>query len=286
VVEDSTGKTGTQQPAPGRAQLWTVAVAGGTPHRVTNIANGVSNCAWSPNGAQFVCLVKTGPSDTLNTGPERSDVRHYTGSRYKFNDTGWFDDKRTHLWVIDASGGSAKQITSGDAWNDTDPEWSPDGSRVAFVSDRTGKESDESRNTDIWTVPVTGGTPTKISTSDERDSSPIWSPDGKWIAFESAEDEDAPQQIFITASTGAGTPRNAAKSLDLIPGNLQWAENGKAIYFDTGVKGELHVFRVDVATGAVTQVTHGARGVRASNVSPTLGRMVYLANDFQHRDDV
>ena len=145
----------------------------------------------------------------------------------------------------------------------------PDGSRIAFVSDRTGKEFDEGHNSDIWTVPATGGSLTKVSDSNERDSSPIWSPDGKSIAFVSAEDEDAPQQLYVTASTGAGTPRMVAKSLDLLPGNLQWAENGKAIYFDTGVKGELHVFRVDVATGAVTQATHGPRGVRASNVSPT-----------------
>ena len=102
----------------------------------------------------------------------------------------------------------------------------------------------------------------------------------------SAEDEDAPQQLYIASSAGGGTPRLAAKALDLIPGNLQWAERGKAIYFDTGVRGELHVFRVDVATGAVTQATHGPRGPRASNVSPTLGTMVYLANDFQHLDDV
>src|SRR4029078_13617239 len=63
-------------------------------------------------------------------------------------------------------------------------------------------------------------------------------------------------------------------------------ERGKAMYFDTGVKGELHVFRVDVATGAVTQATPGPRRVRGSNGGPTLGTMVYLANDFQHLDDV
>ena len=285
VLGDSTGKAGPQA-APSRAQLWTVPAAGGTPRRISNVANGVSGCSWSPNASQFVCLVRTGPSDTLDTGADRSDVRHYTSLSYKFNDTGWYDDKRSHLWIIDFASGSARQITSGDSWNDTDPQWSPDGSRIAFVSDRTGREFDEGHNADIWVIPSAGGSLTKVSTSDERDSSPIWSPDGKSIAFVSAEDDDAPQQLYIASSAGGGTPRLAAKSLDLIPGNLQWAERGKAIYFDTGVKGELHVFRVDVATGVVTQATHGPRGVRASNVSPTSGTMVYLANDFQHLDNV
>ena len=286
VLEDSAGKTGTQQPAPGRAQLWTVPASGGTPRRVTNITNGVSSCSWSPNGTQFVCLVRTGPSDTLNTGPDRSDARHYTSAGYKFNDTGWYDDKRSHVWVIDAAAGTARQITHGDSWNDTDPQWSPDGTRIAFVSDRTGKEFDEGRNSDVWTVPVAGGGLTKISKSDQRDGSPVWSNDGQFIAFLGAEDEDAPQQVYLAQSDGSGTPKVIAPSLDLIPGNLQWVDQNRSIYFDTGVKGELHVFRIDVATGVVRQVTKGPRGVRASNVSPTSGRMVYLANDFQHLDDV
>jgi hypothetical protein len=75
--------------------------AGGTPKRMSNLANGVSNCNWSPTGMRFACLTRTGPSDSLNTGPDRSDVRHYSHSNYKFNDTGWFDDKRTHLCVAD-----------------------------------------------------------------------------------------------------------------------------------------------------------------------------------------
>ena len=286
VVEDSTGRTGTEPPGPGRSQLWTVASTGGTPRRVSNVTNGVSSCSWSPNGSQFVCLVRTGPSDTLDTGPDRSDVRHYTGLSYKFNDTGWFDDRRSHLWVIDATTGSARQITSGDAWNDTDPRWSPDGTRIAFVSDRTGKELDGSRNADVWTIPAAGGSLTRISKSDQRDGSPVWSNDGQFIAFLGAEDDDAPQQLYLAESNGSGTAKVIAPSLDLIPTNLQWADQNRSIYFDTGVKGELHVFKVDVATGTVRQVTRGPRGVRASNVSPKSGRMVYLANDFQHLDDV
>jgi dipeptidyl aminopeptidase/acylaminoacyl peptidase len=271
--------------APPRAQLWTVSAAGGTPKRITNLANGVSNCSWAPNAAHFVCLTRTGPSDSLNTGPDRSDVRHYSHSNYKFNDTGWFDDKRTHICVIDATSGTSKQITEGDDWNDTDPVWSPDGTRIAFVSDRTGKEYDHGHNTDVWTIPMAGGHLTQISTSPGHDAGPAWSPDSKTIAFVNSASEEDPAQIYLAPSEG-GAAKLAAKGLDLIPGGLQWATDGKDIFFETGVRGENHLFRVELASGAVRQVTHGARAVRSANLASHAQQMAYLANDFQHLDNV
>ena len=124
-------------------------------------------------------LVSTsGPSDSISPADRKSDVRHYTHTRYKFNDTGWFDDKRSHLWVIAVGVETRKQITNGQDWNDTDPQWSPDGTRIAFVSDRTGKAYDDSDNTDVWVIPANGGTLTKISDHAFQDESPRWSPDG------------------------------------------------------------------------------------------------------------
>ncbi|HEX8499037.1 MAG TPA: S9 family peptidase [Pyrinomonadaceae bacterium] len=266
-----------------RSQVWVLPLEGGEARRVTSLKNGVGTFDWSPDGTRFVLTSRTGPSDAK---PPSSDVRHYKHTSYKFNDTGWFDDKRSHVWVADAAGGAARQITSGEDWNDSDPRWSPDGRSIAFVSDRTGKAFDESRNTDVWVVPAEGGQLTKISDHEEEDSSPRWSPDGKSIAFVGRLRPRDHPKIFVAPSTGGRPSRNVAPALDLIPSNLTWGDAGRALYFETGVKGEAHLFRVDAGEGSIRQVTKGARAVRSVDFSDDGRRMVYAANDFEHMDDL
>jgi dipeptidyl aminopeptidase/acylaminoacyl peptidase len=275
-----------------RNQVYVLSMDGGEAKRVTNLKNGASSFRWSPDGSRLVVVSRIGPSDNRGdsrTGEtrDRSDVRHYKNSSYKFNDTGWFDDRRTHFWVVDVKSGNAKQLTEGNDWNDSDPQWSPDGKRIAFVSNRTGKEYDENRNSDVWVINADGsGALTKISDHDESDNQPRWSPDGKWIAFTGElHDRDHPK-IWLAPSTGGAPSTLAANGLDLIPGQLEWSDDGKSIYFETGVKGESHLFRVDVPTKSVTQVTNGPRAVRNVDFNFATARMVYLANDFKHLDDL
>jgi len=275
-----------------RSQVWLLTMAGGEAKRVTNLKNGVSSFRWSPDGTRLVIISRIGPSDNRGESrsgdaKDRSDVRHYKNSSYKFNDSGWFDDRRTHLWVVEVNSGSAKQVTEGDDWNDSDPHWSPDGKRIAFVSNRTGQEYEENRNADVWVVNADGtGTLTKISDHEESDNQPRWSPDGKTIAFTGeVHDRDHPK-IWLAPATGGSASVLAANNLDLIPGQLEWSGDGKSLYFETGVKGELHLFRVDVPTKAVTQVTSGPRAVRSVDFNFSGGKMVYLANDFKHLDDL
>ena len=275
---------------PPRAQVYVLSMNGGEAKRITNLKNGVSVFRWSPDGMRLVVVSRIGPSDIKGDSRADSrdltDVRHYQNSSYKFNDTGWFDDRRTHLWIVEVKSGSAKQITEGNDWNDSDPQWSPDGARIAFVSNRTGKEYDENRNTDVWVVPAEGGALTKISDHDEADNQPRWSPDGKWIAFTGeVHDRDHPK-IWLAPSTGGAASGLAANGLDLIPGGLEWSDDGKALYFETGVKGENHLFRVDLGTKAIVQVTSRPRGVRGVDFDFHRNVMVYLANDFRHLDDL
>jgi dipeptidyl aminopeptidase/acylaminoacyl peptidase len=274
---------GTAGDATPRSQVWVLPLEGGEARRVTNLRNGAGAFDWSPDGTRLVLTSRTGPSDAK---PPSSDVRHYKHPSYKFNDTGWFDDKRAHVWVVDVQSGAARQITFGEDWNDSDPRWSPDGNFIAFVSDRTGKAFDESRNTDVFVIDSTGGPTRKISDHDEEDSSPRWSPDGKSIAFVGRIRERDHPKIFVAPASGGQASRNVAPALDLIPSNLTWGEAGRALYFETGVKGEAHLFRVDAREGKIRQVTKGARAVRSVDLADDGRRMVYAANDFEHLDDL
>ena len=283
VSNRAAGEPGAGEPS--RPQIYILRTDGGEAQALTHLKSGVNGFQWSPDGKRLVALSRTGPGDDVAASARKSDVRHYTHISYKFNDTGWFDDRRSHLWVIDASTGAARQLTTGDDWNDADPQWSPDSTRIAFVSDRTGKEYDDGHNKDVWVIAAEGGPLTRISDHDFDDTQPRWSPDGKQIAFAGQTARRQFPKLYVASASG-GKSTLVAEDLDLIPTGLHWGPGARELRFETGVRGENHVFRVDLGTQKVAPVTAGERAVRGFDVNAKAGVMTYLANDFQHLDDL
>jgi len=279
----ATDSSSTETP---KSQIYLLSIAsGGEAIALTKLKNSVQSYQWSPESSRIVLVSSSGPMDGVATADRKSDVRHYTHIQYKFNDSGWYDDKRRHLWVVSVPGGEAKQITEGQDWNDSDPQWSPDGTRIAFVSDRTGKAFDDSHNTDVWTIPAAGGTLTKISDHAFEDENPRWSPDGKQILFTGQTALHQFPKLYVADSSGSSPSQLVVKDFDTIAGELHWSAPGY-LFFADGVRGETHIYRADPFAHTFAAVTSGPRGIHAFDLNATTGKMAYLANDFQHLDDL
>jgi dipeptidyl aminopeptidase/acylaminoacyl peptidase len=169
----------------GNSQIWVIPTDGGEARQLTFMQHGASNPAWSPDSKQIVFNAPVGPADEENEdGKALPKVRVIDRLWYRLDGVGYINERRNHLFLIDATGGDPQQLTEGD-WDDADPTWSPHGSRIAFVSSRA-EDRWRLPCPDIYTLAITNGKAgdLKCSTSGSLACrAPSWSPDGSTIAF-------------------------------------------------------------------------------------------------------
>jgi dipeptidyl aminopeptidase/acylaminoacyl peptidase len=149
------------------------------------------------------------------------------------------------LLGLSAGAGSAlaekRNITEKDLFDFVwigDPQVSPDGSRVAFVR-VTVNEKKDGYNTSIWTVPLAGGEEPHQLTKGNHDSTPRWSPDGKFLLFLRASEKDGkPEPPQLALLPTAGGDSFVFTDLPKGAGNPSWAPDGKTIAFNSDTNAE------------------------------------------------
>ncbi len=258
-------------------QVWLLDRSGGEAIRLTNFPSGVDDYEWSPDGRRLVVISQ----DTL-AGAAASDSgskipRPIVMDRYQFkrDRDGYLDRRRNHLYLFDVSTRAVQQLTAGD-FDDASPRWSPDGTRIAFVSSRSA-DPDRENNSDIFVVDARAGAePVRLTSWSGPDDAPDWSPDGKSIAYLQGSEAilSAYQQdvVAVIPSTG-GTPRLLAKSLDRDVSRPRWSVDGKDIWVLLTDDRSQHLARIDVASGTVTRVLEGKQVIAGVDMSRE-GRMV------------
>ncbi len=275
----------------GVAQAWIVGVEGGEPRKLTNFYTDISGLIWSPDGkwmAFTADVYPECPDDECNrrklAEAEASKVKAKTAERLLYRHwTSFKEGRRSHIFVVPASGGAARDLTPGDhdappfSLGGSDYAFSPDGAELAFARN-TEKDEAVSTNNDIFVVPVSGGEAKRISTSKGSDINPRYSPDGRYVAWLSQETPtfEADRKEVITYDRQTGQLRRLSDKIDLSFDEIVWSPDGKRLFLTGEHKGHSSIFTLSLAgNDSRTLLEQGQNG--SLSIAPD-GATLYFTN--------
>jgi len=252
----------------GGSQIWvqefdtSTGTVTGEPRKVTNISTEASGAIWSPDGKSVLFVSSVYPDcndDACNKQRDdekaKSKVKAHVFTQLMYRHwSSYFDGKYSHLFLVSAEGGVARDLTPGA--HDVPPfslggqdqcSFSPDGQEVAYTSNIDEVQA-TSTNSDIFIVQVAGSTPKKITTNLGSDSTPLYSPDGKYIAWRSqlrgGYESDRFRLILYERATGKIT--DMTPNFDRWVDSMAWSPDSKTIYFTAENEGEAPIYALNI----------------------------------------
>jgi dipeptidyl aminopeptidase/acylaminoacyl peptidase len=251
-----------------KSQVFRLAVAGGEAKQITNFGTGVANFVLSPDGNTLAITVSVFPSCTdmacnEKRLKERADdpvkARVITGIPFRRWDS-WVNGQRNHILVMPSEGGSSTDLTPGDV---DSPIWpgeeggeevafSPDGRELCFS--RYVENESLSGNSDLFVVPVSGGTPRAITTNKSTDRTPRYSPNGRYIAYSATlrpmQETDFARLFVYDRMTGEH--RNLSEATDRSIASFDWSPDSSSLYLTFEDHGTVALARLELASLRLT----------------------------------
>jgi dipeptidyl aminopeptidase/acylaminoacyl peptidase len=276
----------------GSSQIWVMDNAGGHTRQITHLSTEAGGLLVSPDGKKLVfessVYPECGADDSCNKAKidaeakSKVKARIYTSLLYR-HWTAYETKRRQHLLVVDADGSNTKDLTPGphdvppfSLGGPDDYTISPDSIEVAFTMN-VDPEPAMSTNSDIYTVPIVGGEIHKITIGLGADNSPLYSPDGKLLAFRSqvkaGYESDRWRLIVLDRATGKVT--NLTEALDRWVGSMTWLPDSERLVFTSEDRGRTGLQMIAASGGGLRPIISGASTLDDVQFTPDGETMIY-----------
>ena len=250
--------------------------AEGATTQITRVDERPADLAWSPDGqtVAFLMNVDEQPSFTVKLPPRpdgakwTADPKVVTRLWYRRDRIGYVDGGYRHIFLVPASGGTPRQLTTG-TWNHSAPVWTPDGQEILFSGLRSDTAEYAWRESEIYAQHVTTGAVRQLTTRRGPDGNPAVSPNGRWIAYTGydwTDDTYITTTLYVMGMDGA-TPRALTAALDRSPEDLLWAPDNSGVYFTAQDQGAQHLY-VAPLRGTVRRITTGPHLFSLASLTP------------------
>jgi len=259
-----------------KQQVYVIGAAGGEAIKVTAAKDGVSDFRWSPDGKRIAFSAADPESEALKQRKEKH-------GEFAIEDG---DYAMTHLWVIEAgttgwSGGTgpeAARLTEGTAFTVGSFAWSPDGTRIAFDHAATPLiNAWPSQDISVITVATKAIRP--LVTTRGGDNGPVWSPDGRWIAYGSAGGDTTSNyylnNLLMRIPAEGGTPTRLGADFDEQIGGITWTPRG--VYFTGWARTRRHLYRIDPERGTTARAVDSPLDIGGVSWSADGSRLAFTA---------
>ena len=266
-------------------QVWAINPQDGGMLKVTAIKDGVANLKMSPTGSHlaFTRDIKLDQEVTeIYQDLPKAEARIIDSLMYRHWNT-WHDYKYSHLHVAplgsDGKAGTAVDLMEGLKVDSPVPPfggaeqyaWAPDGKQLAFTMKKVDNWA-ESTNSDVYLVNLSQPK-THINISQSNlgyDNNPVYSPDGKYLAYQSMERPgfEADKNRIIVYNLQTKSALDATKGIDQTTHGAKWLPDGQALAFVSEHRGTSQIFQVNREGGGLKQLSSGRYDWNLLDVSP------------------
>ena len=263
--------------------------------QITYISTGVDAPVLSPNGELIAFSTdvypECGANDECNKSTDTSaadgPVQAYVADHLLFRHwTNYSAGKYTHIFIYNLKNGTYTDVTPGKFVSPTfmlgggvGYNFSPDSKELCFVSNHDA-HPEASTNSDLWTVPVTGEEAKDITKENKAwDGWPIYSPDGKYIAYRTQVIPNYESDRFRIALYNRETGHTTiiTNSFDNWVDDFKWGQNSKSIYFTGEYHGYSPIYKIEISTDSITDIS-GEKSIFGFDISPNGKYIYYLSS--------